>query len=981
MAQIALSYSAAQVDAAIAKINSLVSVIKDNIVQLYNGSTAIYPLTKAEAVFFDGDTSKTLDEQFSQLEQEVKQTNLINTSRVEELYLVGNLKPNKKYYFQWLRFVVVNSNNLYQIRIAEYSLDDKSDAKEVCRIIESYNVENQGRILHLQEQNNSGISGYIIHNMTHSDVGNDTSEINIDFSYIGNKISKFLDNIKNLTCINQNLIKSLDTNSVTLGFTNIFNGVLPYQGIPEQTVSYYAYSAIYLVFDIMQNKYLSNYISRNLTSAATLNHDTSKVYIQICSFMYGQLTNTIWNNRFGDYQGNLSKLQLATEALNTSQYFGNYINTKMRIKGFSINLRATNNPLDVYILDMETESLTLIQSFSTSGLSVGVNTFTFSSPIEIGGTKQIILNGPWGYRYNTPGESPLHYNIPIIQYDNTLKRIINIGPSEFFFPINFILDITNDTTMTRAAIPMSDAIIGAGNSNLKMVTGTKLSLPLSNYTSTNAYNYIIGNYIPYNCKVSSIKINIRDISSNIEVYKINIKEQTFELIQSETPTSIGEMTITLNSPVKIDINNQIGLVGKFGYKYITSAGLPLIFTFYWDKNSRDFVSYPYIDDNISGATVEWGIKYNFSKPLGYNYRDHFNINISGKLLEQKKELKKAIAAVGSYENIIVNITDYNNNLLNVYKAISPSANKHYTIIIPEGTYNVDEWFTQEQKEASGFRGVELLNYTKLLGLGASDKIILQWFNTGAYNNDISVLNTHEWHELENITVKAENIRYAVHDDLWNDKDRYLRVKNCNFIVSGSHTTRAWGAGCNGGYDAIFENCRFEMIKATPMPGGTYVEPFVLHDNRYNVNKNSYLVFKNCRFINPYSEGKYGLNNENSWEEIIYNSSYPQYDYDKSDYKIGDCVNMPNDTTASYKCKYENSQIPPYMRGRPSINIGFGSEGANGVLYVTIEGCYTSTYLAVPSTLTRVMGFGNKFGSEPVLWDEGTDKKSIIIDCI
>lgn len=69
MAQIALNYSAAQINAAIAKINSLVTVIEGNIVQLYNGSTAIYPLTKAEAVFFDGDTSKTLDTQFSQLEQ------------------------------------------------------------------------------------------------------------------------------------------------------------------------------------------------------------------------------------------------------------------------------------------------------------------------------------------------------------------------------------------------------------------------------------------------------------------------------------------------------------------------------------------------------------------------------------------------------------------------------------------------------------------------------------------------------------------------------------------------------------------------------------------------------------------------------------------------------------------------------------------------------------------------------------------------
>lgn len=74
MAQMMLNYSAAQIDAAIAKINRLVSVIDategSNIVQLYDGTIAIYPRTKAEAVFFNNDTSKTLNQQFSQLEQE-----------------------------------------------------------------------------------------------------------------------------------------------------------------------------------------------------------------------------------------------------------------------------------------------------------------------------------------------------------------------------------------------------------------------------------------------------------------------------------------------------------------------------------------------------------------------------------------------------------------------------------------------------------------------------------------------------------------------------------------------------------------------------------------------------------------------------------------------------------------------------------------------------------------------------------------------
>lgn len=51
MAQIVLNYSAAQINAAIAKITTLVSVIEGNIVQLYDGTTAIYPVTFVKAVY------------------------------------------------------------------------------------------------------------------------------------------------------------------------------------------------------------------------------------------------------------------------------------------------------------------------------------------------------------------------------------------------------------------------------------------------------------------------------------------------------------------------------------------------------------------------------------------------------------------------------------------------------------------------------------------------------------------------------------------------------------------------------------------------------------------------------------------------------------------------------------------------------------------------------------------------------------------
>lgn len=352
--------------------------------------------------------------------------------------------------------------------------------------------------------------------------------------------------------------------------------------------------------------------------------------------------------------------------------------------------------------------------------------------------------------------------------------------------------------------------------------------------------------------------------------------------------------------------------------------------------------------------------------------------------EKVAKVANIVDTMEIYETTIVNIADYGNNLLNVYAAIHPSKTHRYTILIPEGVYDVESWFTPQQiaSDSSDFRGVELLNYTKLLGVGCADKIILQWINESyPYRQYISTLNTHEWNELENLTIKAKDIRYAVHDDIWNGLDRHIRVKNCAFIVSGV-TTRAWGAGCNGGYDGEFINSKFIMEDSTPAPSGTYVEPFVLHDNLYNTRGDSHLTFINCRFVTPYTSYHQPLDH-NSWDAVAYNNSYPLYDPEKRDYAVGDFVNMPGDTGNSYECLVANTQVMPYGEGRPSLNIGFGAEGATQPLYVTLIGCYLSTYMAVTPTLVRVTGFGNKSDKTPIaiLWDESSDSIDEIIDLI
>jgi hypothetical protein len=337
-----------------------------------------------------------------------------------------------------------------------------------------------------------------------------------------------------------------------------------------------------------------------------------------------------------------------------------------------------------------------------------------------------------------------------------------------------------------------------------------------------------------------------------------------------------------------------------------------------------------------------------------------------------------------YKTIIVNITNYNNNLVNVFNSIAPSEKCHYTVLIPEGTYNVNEWFSEDtitNSNTTGWRGLQLPNYIKLLGIGASDKIILQWLNpdSATHYDFISTLNTSHWQELENLTIKANNIRYAVHDDDWNGKDRYVRCKNCNFIVSGN-TTRAWGAGTNGGYDGVFDHCKFIMEYYAPFEERTvnnYIEPMCLHDNYYNVGRNSYVLMRNCVFQNPYTNLMYYW--AESWEQITRDNSYPLYDNSKLDYAINDCVNSPDDTEHSYRCIYANAQVPPCKKGRAGLSFGYGAEGANGVLYASIENCQFNTYFAASPKLERITGFGNDWAQEPILGKESDTSKSIIMD--
>lgn len=899
--------------------------------------------------------------------------------RVKEMYLVGNISAYQNFRFQWLRSWVDNGQRIYQCRIAATSIETNNEI-EIAQI--SGDVVPASELLKIKPlipQNNSGIGGFVILNNSGwgADYSNDTSAINIVTAAtlgMSNEISKYVGDMQKINVPN-NVVSKMDSATASLISAPIFHDVLGgYVMIPAAEMSL---SETFVSLCVCYDYLTQSWKYRAVTySNPALN---TELCVPIANFTYGKLTWGKWNERLLEPRG--AERFNGTWQLPLTWYIGKYFAGNVKVGGIRVKLYNNSSNLSVFVIDTKTGLYEQKQVFAAASLSVGVNYLQFTTPFVIGGRYQLVVNG--AVCYESTGQ--INYQHKIVRYYPDEKR------TAIYFDSNIYcvyLAAGTDGLYNNELNDLGESVMSVGDNSIDYIHELQPMFAMSQYTSefTQLAN-IVFRYIPFQCKINAITVNARG-TEEIGVYGIDLETKEYTLLKAVTPASAGPLTITLDSPFDVTLTKQIGVKGKIGYKYDTQAGKVAYRYLYFNTDTKELNVKIQSTDDIQ--SVGFGIQYSLTHYVGLADRYERAIyDLGGNVvdaLSRIKPLENIVSSLGSYETVTVNIADYGNNLVTVFNSISPTAGKHYTILIPEGVYNVDQWFSREQIESSnetGWRGLTLPNYTKLLGVGRSDKIILQWLNpdSATHWGYISTLNTLHWNELENLTVKANNIRYAVHDDIWDDHDRYLRIKNCTFEVSG-YTSRAWGAGCNGGYDAVFENCKFIMNYYAPFDVDAtsgYVEPFVLHDNYYNVDKLSSLVMKNCRFVVPYKTIKYRMaENAASWEEIAYNATYPVYDETKTDYAVNDCVNMPNNTEHSYRCLYANSQIPPYMIGRPCINIGFGSPDANGCLYATIEGCGADTYIAV-GDLTRVTGFGNKFGSGPYLWNESQDSRNVIFD--
>lgn len=170
-----------------------------------------------------------------------------------------------------------------------------------------------------------------------------------------------------------------------------------------------------------------------------------------------------------------------------------------------------------------------------------------------------------------------------------------------------------------------------------------------------------------------------------------------------------------------------------------------------------------------------------------------------------------------------------------------SAHNPYEVQIHEGVYDIMSYYTNAEIDLLTFIGLQIPDHVSLKGIGNKKNIILKGElnatfspETRARASTLAVLGTSS---LENLTVTAYYLRYAVHDDYeYYNLERY--VKNCDFIHYGHGYASAYGEGFRSGSKYIYEDCYFYTVEGSL--------PYSTHSNVDFTSPTSH-KFINCVF--------------------------------------------------------------------------------------------------------------------------------------
>lgn len=187
------------------------------------------------------------------------------------------------------------------------------------------------------------------------------------------------------------------------------------------------------------------------------------------------------------------------------------------------------------------------------------------------------------------------------------------------------------------------------------------------------------------------------------------------------------------------------------------------------------------------------------------------------------------------------------------KSITDSSeNNRYIIELSDGTYDMSDIISNLPTNF----GIFLPPYVDIKGIGNRDATIIKGevpddYNNSSVTDNVSTLNIIYTNTIENVTITAKNLRYAVHSDENSNyngdglTDAHRVFINCKLIhygVKSVHTyyaPAAWGGGSWDGTKEEFINCEFIAYNFCGW----------LNHNRPGLVKGQRFYFENCKFIN------------------------------------------------------------------------------------------------------------------------------------
>lgn len=319
------------------------------------------------------------------------------------------------------------------------------------------------------------------------------------------------------------------------------------------------------------------------------------------------------------------------------------------------------------------------------------------------------------------------------------------------------------------------------------------------------------------------------------------------------------------------------------YKKIKFSGFNLGNAVIFYKNDRTLQSNTKVSDFSEFSEIPQDAEY-----MRFNYGTSSKNSVNVSAVSELKRIN-ANQVEGLYNTKYVSVgPDRNIKTLKdaiEYAEVRASKSNRVVIVLDKGTYNALDGYDL-LKQSSSFVGLTLPDYVDIVGVSGIDETIIYAelpVDITSYpiiRNNISTLNLWKNNSLKNLTVKAKNIRYAVHNDDYKvhaADDAAEKFENCHFIyeplTSGvDYNTVSkvpFGTGMAKGRKMQFKKCVFETQETESKFS------FLVHNNTEQ-NKPCSIEMECCKFIGGYSGIKVSSAGSNQTDTIIFRGCKGQY---------------------------------------------------------------------------------------------------------